>query len=114
VSTVRHPWLAPRAIGLHLTLAVVVPGFIALAWWQVDRALSGNTLSWAYAVEWPFFTGYAVVLWWKLLHDQPREQGHEPGDEVPTENEETAEDKEMTEYNQYLAALNASGRRKRW
>jgi hypothetical protein len=88
---------------------VVVPGFIALAWWQVDRALSGNTLSWVYAVEWPFFTVYAVVLWWKLLHDQPAAEQPEPARPEPAE-----VDKQMEEYNQYLAALEASGRRKRW
>jgi len=47
----------------------VVPGCIALCWWQVTRALSGNSLSWAYVFEWPIFAGYAVFMWWKLIHE---------------------------------------------
>lgn len=50
-------------------MAVFVPGFLALGWWQLNRALSGNTLSWAYTFEWPLFAGYAVYVWWQLIHD---------------------------------------------
>jgi hypothetical protein len=49
---------------------VCEPGFGALAWWQVSRALGGNSLSWVYVFEWPFFGAYAVVLWWRIVHDQ--------------------------------------------
>jgi len=58
-----------RARSLHLAVGLVVPGCLALAWWQVTRALSGNTLSWAYVFEWPIFAGYAVFMWWKLTHE---------------------------------------------
>lgn len=64
-------WWTRRALALHVTVVLVVPTFIALFWWQVQRVREGNTLSWAYVFEWPFFTGYAVYLWWKLVHDQP-------------------------------------------
>ena len=66
---VHTRWLSRRALGLHLTLAVVVPGFLALTAWQVDRAVTGNTLSWVYSFEWPFFAGYAVFMWWRLIHE---------------------------------------------
>jgi hypothetical protein len=62
---------------LHLVALLVVPGFLALAWWQLDRALSGNSLSWAYTFEWPFFAGYGVFVWWRLVHDQ-RHRGEVP------------------------------------
>ena len=62
---------------MHLAALVVVPGCIALAWWQVSRALGGNALSWVYSVEWPFFAGYALYMWWKLLHEDP---GRRPRD----------------------------------
>jgi len=55
---------------MHVTLLVVVPAFIGLFWWQIQRVRQGNTLSWAYVFEWPFFTAYAVYMWWKLVHDQ--------------------------------------------
>jgi len=128
-----------RNVLTHLTAAVVVPGCIALCWWQVTRALAGNTLSWAYVFEWPIFAGYGVFMWWRLIHE-PRDGGHDPQiveppadvtgiddprmergahgdsgagdgsgvDAVP------GEDEELASYNRYLAALNASGRRKHW
>jgi DNA-binding transcriptional regulator of glucitol operon len=58
-----------RAVSLHLTLALVLPAFAALTWWQVRRAISGNTLSFVYSFEWPLFGAYAVYLWWKLVHE---------------------------------------------
>ncbi|MGH9067181.1 MAG: hypothetical protein ACRD0J_06795 [Acidimicrobiales bacterium] len=65
----RSKWLSGRAVRLHLVLIVVVPGFLALGWWQLGRAQSGNGLSWAYTFEWPIFAGYVVFMWWKLLHE---------------------------------------------
>ena len=65
----RSPWLTPRALGLHATLVVVLPGFIVLGLWQLHRALGGNSLSWAYTFEWPIFAGYAIYMWWKLVHE---------------------------------------------
>jgi len=132
-----------RNIYTHLTAAVVVPGCIVLCWWQVSRALSGNTLSWAYVFEWPIFAGYGVFMWWRLIHDQPAEdrspgQEHGSGEAQPpgavtgssvspmdgdTDDNgggdargdtDTEEDEELASYNRYLAALNASGKRKHW
>lgn len=132
-------WWTKRAIGLHVTVVVVVPTFLGLFWWQVQRVREGNTLSWAYVFEWPFFTGYAVYLWWKLVHDQPERAPSAPtprpspagarapggtgdgGDEADEEGignggEEGDEegDEELAAYNRYLAELHASGRQKRW
>lgn len=56
---------------IHITAAIVVPACLALCWWQVLRALSGNELSWAYVFEWPLFAGYGVFLWWRLIHEDP-------------------------------------------
>lgn len=124
----RSIWVTTRALGLHVTLVVAVPAFLALFWWQVDRVRQGNTLSWAYVFEWPFFTAYAVYLWWKLVHDQPdgtapragdaaplHGAGDAGGDTAPGEVQEVQEgDEELAAYNRYLADLHASGRRKRW
>jgi hypothetical protein len=110
----------------HLTAAVVVPGCLALCWWQVTRALGGNTLSWAYVFEWPIFAGYAVFMWWKLIHDRSptRSGSREPGsaaEDAAAERgvdggtgppapsaKDVAEDEAMAAYNRYLAALHAS------
>jgi hypothetical protein len=118
-----------RNLYTHLTAAVVVPGCIVLCWWQITRALSGNSLSWAYVFEWPIFGGYAVFMWWKLIHDDPAAPGVEerdpgrPPSTAPGADSDRAlsgaaddpeEDEELASYNRYLAALNASGKRKQW
>jgi hypothetical protein len=61
-----------------VAVALVVPGCVALTWWQVARALSGNTLSWVYSFEWPIFAAYALYMWWKLLHEEPASEGDHP------------------------------------
>ena len=135
---------------MHLAAAVVVPGCLALTWWQATRAAGGNTLSWAYTFEWPLFAGYAVYMWWRLLHDTDgaddvtgaddataagaaaRDIDQSPGPpstgarvaepragEPGSDGAEGAEGHdagtdELAAYNRYLAALNASGRTKRW
>jgi hypothetical protein len=126
----KKVWLSRRAIKLHVVILIVVPGFLALCLWQVDRALGGNTLSWAYVFEWPLFAGYAIYMWWRFVHEAaedgspPATAGTAPGgpaaaadgatpgtEETPQELEE---DKEMAAYNEYLARLaerdKASGR----
>jgi hypothetical protein len=131
-----------RNLYTHLTALIVVPGCIALCWWQVTRALSGNSLSWAYVFEWPIFGGYAVFMWWKLIHEPAPAAGSEPSDAGSKGSETTMldpppgaspanahpdsadsdsadpdsadVDEELASYNRYLAALHASGRRKHW
>lgn len=56
---------------MHVVLLIVLPTFTWLTWWQLGRALDGNSLSWAYAFEWPLFAGYACFVWWQLIHDEP-------------------------------------------
>jgi hypothetical protein len=63
-------YFTPRCIGMHATLIVLLPAFAWLTWWQLERALGGNTLSWAYTFEWPLFACYAIYVWWQLIHDQ--------------------------------------------
>jgi hypothetical protein len=53
----------PAWIARHVTALVLVCGFLALGWWQYGRATGGNTLSWAYVLEWPVFAGFVVFLW---------------------------------------------------
>jgi hypothetical protein len=102
-------------------LLVVVPTFLALCDWQVHRALAGNGLSWAYVFEWPFFAGYAVFVWWKLVHETlvPAEgtvDERAPGDREaePAPPGVLEEDADLDAYNRYLAELHANGRPKRW
>lgn len=108
-----------RAIALSVTVALLVPGFLALGWWQLSRALSGNSLSWAYTFEWPLFAGYLIWVWRRLLHEEhvPGEAGRSGPPSAATSDpgeRHEEEDEELAAYNRYLAALEESGRRKRW
>ena len=112
-------WFSRRALLLHLVVLLLVPTFLGLFWWQVQRVREGNTLSWAYVFEWPFFAAYAIYLWWRLVHEEPDhtddptvdgahdDAGHE-------EDRDQDEDDELAAYNRYLAELDANGRPKRW
>jgi hypothetical protein len=57
-----------EALKLHLTLAVGLALCIAGFIFELNRAVGGNALSWAYVFEWPLFAVFAVYMWWNLLH----------------------------------------------
>ena len=111
-------------MALTVVTAVLVVSFLALCWWQVTRALSGNTLSWAYVFEWPLFAGYVVYIWWRLRNERavaPTAGATDAGDAdaPPTVAEGILgdageQDEELAAYNRYLASLEESGRRKHW
>jgi len=139
---VQGIWRSRRAVSLHVALAIFIPACVALTWWQVARAVGGNTLSWVYTFEWPIFGGYATYMWWKLVHDEPvaapsssaagpLSDGALPTPHGPVaargtigpagspgpdadQDADNAADDELAAYNRYLADLNASGRQKRW
>lgn len=71
--TVLSRWLCPRALGLHLSLVVFGGICLVAGWWQLHRALAGNTLSWAYTFEWPMLAVLATICWWQLIHDTPEQ-----------------------------------------
>ncbi len=56
------------AIKAHVTLAFGLMFCAAAFWFELHRAESGNSLSWAYVFEWPLLAGFAVYMWWKVLH----------------------------------------------
>jgi hypothetical protein len=89
---------------VHLTLLVLLPAFGVMFDWQLHRALGGNKLSWAYTVEWPVFAGYAVFMWWRLLHEgfAPRRAPRAPR---ATPDKEARNEADLAAYNAYLARL---------
>ncbi len=117
---------------LHLAVIVWVPGCLVAAWWQVNVAMSGNTLGWAYAVEWPIFSILGVVAWWQLLHDDPETVGAKGLERARQVAEAQAGasgqvgaqrsaslapviwDPDVAAYNAYLAALDQRGTAKTW
>ena len=109
--------MSRRDVWLTVCTWVLVPAFLAMCYWQVTRALGGNSLSWAYVFEWPIFAGYLVHVWWKLIHEDAAALSSAGGPD-PSEAQggspDAEEDEELAAYNRYLAALEESGRRKRW
>lgn len=118
----KGKWWTRRAITLHVALGITAPGCMLLGTWQLSRALAGNSLSWAYTFEWPFFTGYAVFMWWTLLHEPDYAPGTISGDgkpegdgkltpgstfEPPGFDPYDEADPELAAYNRYLATLHA-------
>lgn len=112
--------LAPRWLSWHLFAIAAVAGMTWLGKWQFDRAIAGNTLSWAYTFEWPIFAIFGIVFWVKTVKDELRPA---TGDDAPAQvslptagqsgaagaERETAPpgeaDPELAEYNAYLAKL---------
>jgi hypothetical protein len=107
----KRVWLSPRALKLHAVVLLVVPAFMALCVWQIYRALNGNSLSWAYVFEWPLFAGYAIYMWWRIVHEKPEPAGAtapppaSPTSPEPPTAEASQEEAELAAYNEYLARL---------
>ncbi len=51
-----------------MTLAFGLLLCAAAFWFELNRALGGNALSWAYVFEWPLLGGFAVYMWSQFLH----------------------------------------------
>jgi hypothetical protein len=58
---------------LHVAFLAVAAGCFVAAWWQIHRAMAGNTLSYLYSVEWPAFAVVAGIGWWQMFHDTPED-----------------------------------------
>ncbi|MFC6022430.1 hypothetical protein ACFP2T_40530 [Plantactinospora solaniradicis] len=118
----------PTWIVRHVLTVVLVAGFLALGWWQTSRALAGNALSWAYAFEWPIFAGFTIFLWVREARytlrggpapitepDPSTDRPTTPGVRRPVRSArprlaaaQAGDDPALTEYNNYLAWLNAN------
>lgn len=130
-------WLCGRSLLLHLTLVIVAPVCLLAGWWQLQRALGGNTLSYVYVFEWPAFAGVAFWAWWALLTAPSRApaapaEATRPGRteradrgeqllaarRTPLRWDRAGESGRLQAYNDYLADLNARPprcwRRRRW
>jgi hypothetical protein len=77
--------LTPRWLARHALALALVAGCLGLGWWQLGRAAGGNGLSIGYAIEWPFFAGFVVFVWWRAIRmdNAPPPPEPEPGPEIP-------------------------------
>jgi len=119
-------------LALHVLAVVLVAACLRLGWWQWQRAGQGNTLSFGYALEWPAFAAFVVLIWGHLVRDALCARRVEEGgaDAAPTDRApddaaqellppdaaltaaraQAAEDQdeELAAYNDYLARLDAA------
>ena len=65
-------------VGLVLAEIICWSAFI----FEVKRAISGNTLSWAYVFEWPILGLYAIYMWKRLLREERGEVDEEDGGSI--------------------------------
>jgi len=70
---------------------------------ELSRALSGNTLSWAYVFEWPILGLYAVYMWRKILHEDRVERTSPQSSPAPEE-----VDPRLSAYNDYLSRVHGA------
>jgi hypothetical protein len=130
MANVRERWLSRRALLLHLSVLVFVPGCALAAWWQINRAADGNQLSYLYSVLWPAFGLLGLYFWWMLIHtdydsvglkgmqrqqaaaistDVEATQAASPTPGVAAPIVSAEEDPELAAYNARLATLAAQG-----
>ena len=72
---------------------------------ELSRAMSGNTLSWAYVFEWPILGLYAVYMWRKILREDHPEHITPKTRPAPE-----AVDPRLSAYNDYLSRVHGADR----
>ncbi len=92
-------------IKFGITLALIICA--SAGWFETTRALSGNTLSWVYAFEWPFLGIYGIFMGRRLLAE---ERGTRPK-KLPEA--EIHSDERLEEWNRYLAERHRADQEKR-
>ncbi len=129
----RARWASRRALVLHLGILIWFPACLAAGWWQANRALEGNSLSYVYSVEWPALALVGVWVWWLLIHTDADKVGlrglrRAAAEKAAAEGAATdgatppagpvrrpeEEDEALAAYNDHLAALAAEQRAKSW
>lgn len=91
----QHTWSIH--MGLFAAEAICTSAFVV----ELLRALSGNTLSWAYVFEWPILGTYAVYMWRKLLKEEKSGETATPPAVAP-------DDPKLAAWNEYLAQVHAN------
>lgn len=74
---VRDKYFSRRAIGIHVALVGWIVMCALAAWWQVGRAIQGNSLSFLYSIEWPLFAILGLLGWYALLNLEKVTEGQQ-------------------------------------
>jgi hypothetical protein len=129
LDPVRRLLLSPRWLAGHVAVVACFVGFLALGWWQWERAhaADGGGQNFGYALQWPLFAAFAVFGWWRVLKlelaktapaqpkvtrvERPARRGPAVPRYVPPAVEDAADD-ELAAYNRRLAALHEQDQQK--
>lgn len=121
----KSKYLSRRAIGLHIALVCWLAMSASAAWWQVGRAIQGNSLSFLYSIEWPVIGVLGVLGWYALLNMEKVTEHQEIARREYEEKmraqalaarqaSEEAEDPTLSAYNDHLADLSTHPKKKLW
>ncbi len=120
----KSKWLSTKALVLHLSLIAWLAMSATAAWWQVGRAVQGNSLSFLYSIEWPVFGVLGVLGWYALLNiervseqDERERAAYEEKMRVEAREarqREAQEDPTLAAYNDHLAQLAERSKKKLW
>jgi DNA-binding transcriptional regulator of glucitol operon len=122
---VKSKYFSRRAILLHFAMVFWVALCGAAAWWQVGRAIGGNSLSYMYSIEWPVFGVLGVLGWYALINqdkvtayqEQARREYEEKMREQARQAREASfeeEDPTLAAYNDHLAELSTKSKKRLW
>ena len=90
------------ALRIHVGLVLCLVICIGIGAFELSRALGGNTLSWAYVVEWPVLAGFGVFMWWRLLNGEPVRKAPTS---VKAKARQAVDEQDLAAWNAYLADL---------
>lgn len=110
---------------MHVALLAWLAMCATAAWWQVGRAIGGNSLSFMYAVEWPVFGVLGVLGWFAMLNMESvtasKEAARREYEErmraearVAREAVQEEEDPALSAYNDHLASLATKTKKRLW
>ncbi|HVB19367.1 MAG TPA: hypothetical protein VNE22_03690, partial [Acidimicrobiales bacterium] len=125
MTLVKSKYFSPRAIGLHAVLLLWIVSCALAAWWQVGRAVQGNSLSFLYAIEWPVFAVLGVLGWYALLNLEKvpeeeiearrhYEERMRQEARVAREAARVDEDPALSAYNDHLANIATQPKKRLW
>jgi DNA-binding transcriptional regulator of glucitol operon len=121
---VRSKYFSLRAIGLHIALITWVVVCALAAWWQVGRAVQGNSLSFLYSVEWPVIGVLGILGWYSMLNMEKTTEEKEVerrayeekmrADALAARARAQEEDPTLAAYNDHLANLSHVPKKRLW
>lgn len=113
--------LTPKWLAWHAFALLAAYVMVRLGLWQWHRSRATHSFqNMGYALQWPAFAVFALVVWWRVCRDavRPPEQtpaakpsrrpAPEPAAAVAPVTDE--EDPQLAAYNRYLAKLNEDAR----